>query len=157
VSRRHQAILRAVRGGRVRSQEELGRLLRRWGMAVAQPTLSRDLRQLGLVKTVTGYAAPDVATLEPVPAGTRQARLARTLRSFVLSAQAAGSLVVVKTPPAAAQPVARALDEAALPDVAGTIAGDDTVFVAAPSERAARALERRLATLAGEQEKRLPA
>jgi transcriptional regulator of arginine metabolism len=154
-ARRHQAILRVVRDQGVRSQEALARLLRGRGIAVAQPTLSRDLRELGLVKTPAGYAAPAAAAL--VPAGPPQAKLARALRSFVLSVQAAGSLVVVRTPPAAAQPVARALDEAALPDVAGTIAGDDTVFVATASDRAARALTRRLAALGGQREGRLPA
>ena len=63
--------------------------------------------------------------------------------------QPAGSLVVVKTPPAAAQPVARAIDEAPLAGAVGTIAGDDTVFIATPSERAARALARQLARALG--------
>jgi len=63
--------------------------------------------------------------------------------------QAAGPLVVLRTPPAGAQPLARALDEAALPAVVGTIAGDDTVFVATPGERAARALARRFAPSSG--------
>ncbi len=75
----------------------------------------------------------------------------------MLSVRAAGSLVVIKTPPAAAQPVARALDEIPPGDVVGTIAGDDTVFVATASERAARALGRRLAALAAVPETRLPA
>jgi len=145
-----------VRDGGVHSQEELARLLRRRGITVAQPTLSRDVRQLGLVKTPAGYVAPGAAPLEPVPAAARQAKLARALRSFALAVQRAGSLVVVKTPPAAAQPVARALDEASLAEVVGTIAGDDTVFVATPSAPAARALQRRLAALAGEPEGRLP-
>jgi transcriptional regulator of arginine metabolism len=74
----------------------------------------------------------------------REGTLRRALRGFALSIRPAGSLVVVKTPPAAAHPVARALDEAELAGVVGTIAGDDTVFVATPSEKAARALARRM-------------
>jgi transcriptional regulator of arginine metabolism len=156
--RRQQVILQLVRGGRVRSQGELGRLLRERGIAVAQPTLSRDVRELRLAKTRDGYTTPEGAPPFPSAApAERQSKLGRALRSFVLSVQAAGSLVIVKTPPASAQPVARALDEAAPREVIGTIAGDDTVFVATPSERAARELERRLRALAVTPEKRLPA
>ncbi|HEU4438161.1 MAG TPA: arginine repressor, partial [Methylomirabilota bacterium] len=70
--------------------------------------------------------------------------LARAVAEFVLSVRAAASLVVVRTPPAGAHPLARALDEADLPDVVGTIAGDDTVFVATAGPAAALRLERRL-------------
>jgi len=75
----------------------------------------------------------------------------------VVSIEPAASLLVIKTPPAAAQPVARALDEARPQGVVGTIAGDGTVSVATPSERAARDLGRRLAALAATTEKRVPA
>jgi len=136
--------LRLIRSGPVRSQEHLRHLLRQRGFVVAQPTLSRDVRELGLAKTPRGYVAPAEAVAQFAPAAMRQSKLDRALRGFALSVQAAGALVVVKTPPAAAQPVARALDEAPLAGVVGTIAGDDTVFVATPNERAARALARRL-------------
>jgi len=141
---RQEAILGLIRSGTVRSQVELQQLLRRRGIAVAQPTLSRDLRELGLAKTPRGYLVPDGTVTHFAPTQVREAKLDRALRGFALSVRAAGSLVVVKTPPAAAQPVARALDEAPLPEVVGTIAGDDTVFVATPSDGAARALARRL-------------
>ena len=156
-ARRHQAIRELVGGGRVRSQSELAQLLRRRGISVAQPTLSRDVRELGLAKTPAGYAVPDGPRPAVAATGTASARLARALRAFALSVQAAASLVVVKTPPASAQPVARALDESAMPEIAGTIAGDDTVFVATPSERAARELARRLGALAATPERRMPA
>jgi transcriptional regulator of arginine metabolism len=143
--RRQEAIVDLARSGTVRSQGEFQRLLRKRGIVVAQPTLSRDLRELGLAKTPRGYLAPQASVAQFAPAATREAKLQRALRSSVLSVQAAGSLVVVRTPPAAAHPVARALDEAELAGVAGTIAGDDTVFVATPSDSAARALARRLA------------
>lgn len=128
--------------GGVRSQEELQRRLRRRGIAVAQPTLSRDLKALGLAKTPTGYVAPAAGAFTPAEA--RQGALERSIGEFVLSVRAAGSLVVVRTPPAGAHPLARALDEAGLPDVVGTIAGDDTVFVATPGPSAALRFERRL-------------
>ncbi|MGH7369083.1 MAG: hypothetical protein ACREK9_22030, partial [Candidatus Rokuibacteriota bacterium] len=79
-----------------------------------------------------------------VPAETRRGALERAVGEFALSVRAAASLVVVRTPPAGAHPLARALDEADLPDVVGTIAGDDTVFVATPGPSAALRLERRL-------------
>jgi transcriptional regulator of arginine metabolism len=140
--RRRQAILALVGEGGIRSQEDLQRRLRRRGIEVAQPTLSRDLKVLGLAKTPTGYVSSPTAAF--VPAETRHDALDRAVGEFVLSVQAAASLVVVRTPPAGAHPLARTLDEAALPDVVGTIAGDDTVFVATPGPAAALRLERRL-------------
>ena len=141
--RRRTEILRLVQGQPVRSQEELQALLRRRGFAVAQPTLSRDVRHLGLARTPTGYAVP--ADPSPfVPGDQRADLLDQRLRLSALAVQAAGTLVVVRTPPAGANPIARAIDEAGLPDVAGTIAGDDTVFVATASTAAARRLLRRL-------------
>jgi len=142
--RRQEIILDVVRASAVRSQGELQQLLRKRGIAVAQPTLSRDLRELGLAKTPRGYLAPGAPVARFAPAALREAKLRRTLRRFALSVRPAGSLVVVKTPPATAHPVARAIDEAELAGVVGTIAGDDTVFAATPSEGAARALARRL-------------
>ena len=144
--RRQEAIVDLARSGTVRSQAEFQHLLRKRGIVVAQPTLSRDLRELGLAKTPRGYLTPQASQVRQfAPAATREAKLQRVLRGSALSVQAAGSLVVVRTPPAAAHPVARALDEAELAGVVGTIAGDDTVFVATPSDSAARALARRLA------------
>jgi transcriptional regulator of arginine metabolism len=142
--RRRAAILRLVTERPVRSQADLQRLLRRRGFAAAQATLSRDVRDLGLARTPTGYAAPP-APSPFVPAGRRQEVLDRTLVRDALSVRAAGTLVVIRTPAAGAHPVARALDEAAIPGVAGTIAGDDTIFVATPDAPSARRLARRLA------------
>lgn len=142
--RRQEAIAALVRSGHVPSQGELQRLLRLRGIAAAQPTLSRDLRELGLAKTPRGYVTPDAPLSHFAPAGLRETKLDRVLRGSALSVRAAGTLVIVKTPPAGAHPVARALDEASLPNAAGTIAGDDTVFLAARSARAARLLARRL-------------
>ena len=147
--RRRQVIAQLIRSRPVHSQAELRRLLRQRGFVVTQPTLSRDVRELGLAKTPRGYVVPEAAVTQFAPAPHREAKLAQALRGFALSVQAAGTLVVVKTPPAAAHPVARALDEAPLPAVVGTIAGDDTVFIATPSERAARALARRLTLALG--------
>ena len=137
--RRRNEIQKLIRDGAVRSQEELQQLLRGRGIAVAQPTLSRDLKDLGLAKTRDGYVTPrEAARVAPI------ARLERALREFVLTVEPAGSLVVLKTPPAAAHPVARALDESGMADVVGTIAGDDTIFLATRGVAAARKLRLRL-------------
>lgn len=150
-TRRRQTILQLVHAGVVRSQTDLRRLLRRQGIAVAQPTLSRDVRELGLAKTPGGYVAPEAGATRFAPGPVRAGKLERALRMFAVSAQTAGAVVVVKTPSAGAHPLARALDEAALAGVIGTIAGDDTIFIATPSERAARALARRLGPGLGRQ------
>jgi transcriptional regulator of arginine metabolism len=141
--RRREEIRRLVRGRAIRSQEELQALLRERGFAAAQPTLSRDLKDLGLARTPTGYVAPAEAG-RFVPAPRRATALDRVLAQAALSVRAAGTVVVVRTSPAGAHPVARAVDDAALPGVVGTIAGDDTVFVAAADAGVARRLERRL-------------
>ncbi|HXJ82204.1 MAG TPA: arginine repressor [Candidatus Methylomirabilis sp.] len=142
--RRRAEILRLVQERAVRSQEELQRLLRRRGFAAAQPTLSRDVRDLGLARTPRGYAASP-APSPFVSDERRQETLDRTLARDALSVQTAGTLVVIRTPAAGAHPVARALDEAALPGVVGSIAGDDTVFVATTDPQRAQRLARRLA------------
>jgi transcriptional regulator of arginine metabolism len=140
--RRRSEILRLVEAGGLRSQEEIRRGLRQRGIAVAQPTLSRDLKALGLAKTPAGYVTSPSAQF--VPAEQRHQALERALRESALSVQVAASLVVIRTPPAGAHPLARALDEADVADVVGTIAGDDTVFVATPGPGAALRLERKL-------------
>ena len=138
--RRRNEIQKLVRNGSVRSQEELQQLLASMGIAVAQATLSRDLNDLGLAKTRNGYVTPGDSAL-PI---AKLTKLERALKEFVLTVEPAGSLVVLKTPPAAAHPVARALDEAGLHDVVGTIAGDDTIFLATRGLAAARKLRLRL-------------
>jgi transcriptional regulator of arginine metabolism len=140
--RRRDEILRLVREAPVRSQEELASLLSARGYSVAQPTLSRDLKDLGLAKSASGYVVPETA---PAGApGRALERLSRVLREFTVTIAPAASLVVVKTSAAGADPVARALDEWDDPNVSGTIAGEDTVFVATPGTAEAGALCRRL-------------
>ena len=140
--RRREEIARLVERRPVRSQDELAGLLRGRGWRVTQPTLSRDLRALGLAKTPAGYVLP--AAVGGLTGAARPGDLDRVLAEFGRAAIAAGSLVVVRTVPAGADPVARALDEAALPGVVGTIAGEDTVFIATPGGAAARRLRDRL-------------
>jgi transcriptional regulator of arginine metabolism len=149
--RRREEILRIVRQTPVHSQDELLAALRKRGVKVTQPTLSRDLRELGLLKSTNGYVSPDaitpVATF--VPRESREHRLEQLLRDFVLSAEAAMNMVVLKTPPASAQPVASAIDAASIDDALGTVGGDDTIFVAFRTPTAAAAFARRVHQIAG--------
>jgi transcriptional regulator of arginine metabolism len=145
--RRREEILRIVRSRTVHSQEELLELLRKEGLHTTQPTLSRDIRELGLAKTPNGYVAPG-ETVAPVltftPKEDREHRLEQALTDYALSVERGGNVIVLKTPPAEAQPLARALDSAELPGVLGTIAGDDTIFLTLSTGSAARSLLRRL-------------
>jgi len=146
--RRRGEILRVIRVEPVHSQEELQQRLASRGFVVAQPTLSRDLKDLGLAKTASGYIEPGEAHAVIRGAGTREKkeeRLDRVLREFGLSVETAGTLVVLKTPPAAAHTVARAVDEVGVEGVVGTVAGDDTIFLATDSRAAATRVAARLA------------
>lgn len=151
--RRRHEMLRILQEEAVRSQDELQRLLRHRGYPAAQPTVSRDLRELGVAKGPSGYvlpapaAAPFPAPPVPEAPAAPEGGLERAVREFVLSVDAAASLVVLRTPPADASPVARALDEARLPEIVGTICGDDTIFLATRSGAAAGRLARRLGSL----------
>ena len=120
----------------VRSQGELAALLAGEGIEVTQATLSRDLEELGAVKLrgvdggVGVYVVPeDGSPVRGVTGGTE--RMSRLLGELLVSVDASGNLAVLRTPPGAADYLASAIDRAALPDVVGTIAGDDTIFVVA--------------------------
>ncbi|CAM4457045.1 Arginine repressor [Mycobacterium basiliense] len=120
----------------VRSQTELAALLAAEGIEVTQATLSRDLEELGAVKLrgadggVGVYVVPeDGSPVRGVAGGTD--RLSRLLGELLVSSDASANLAVLRTPPGGAHYLASAIDRAALPYVVGTIAGDDTVFVAA--------------------------
>ena len=158
--RRREEILLIVSQTPVHSQDELLAALRKRGFRVTQPTLSRDLRELGLIKTPNGYVSPEAlagtaATARDVaafsPRESREARFEQLVRDSVVFAEAAGNLVVVKTPVAAAQPVASAIDSMPLDDALGTIGGDDTIFVAFRTPTAAAAFARRVHQIAGMQ------
>ncbi len=129
-TRRQKTIADILRAEPVASQEEVTARLRAQGLAVTQATVSRDLDQLGAVKVKRGgvlrYALPDQIGDNDWAA----ARLRRIFAEWVQSVEAAGNLVVLKTPPGSAHLVGLALDQARLEEVAGTICGDDTLFVA---------------------------
>jgi transcriptional regulator of arginine metabolism len=121
-----------IAGREVRSQAALVELLAEDGIVVTQATLSRDLDELGArkVRATDGtlvYALGD--SVEPSPPPGRTARLSRLAEELVTSCEAAGNLVVVRTPPGGAHFLASAVDGAGLTEVAGTVAGDDTVLL----------------------------
>lgn len=133
---RQARIVAVLSAAAVRSQSELAGLLAAEGIEVTQATLSRDLEELGAVKLrgadggVGVYVVPeDGSPVRGVSGGT--GRLSRLLSELLVSTDATGNLAVLRTPPGAADYLASAIDRAALPYVVGTIAGDDTIFVAA--------------------------
>jgi transcriptional regulator of arginine metabolism len=138
---RQGQILKLLSGQPVASQDELRRRLVHLGMRVTQATLSRDLRELRLVKTAEGY--------RPIPAvGTDEASalpaLTHALKEFLLDMRSAQNLLVLKTPPGGAQPLAAAVDGEHWKEVAGTLAGDDTVLIITPSRGACVVVRKRL-------------
>jgi transcriptional regulator of arginine metabolism len=136
---RHARVVATVATRAVHSQVQLARLLQADGLHVTQATLSRDLEELGAVKlrTPDGGLPVYVIPEDGAPLTTRSAedapptRLARLLGELLVSAEASANLVVLRTPPGAAHFLASAVDRAGLAQVAGTIAGDDTILVVA--------------------------
>jgi transcriptional regulator of arginine metabolism len=132
---RQARIVELVSQEQVRSQTELLALLEAEGIETTQATLSRDLEELGAVKLrgaggVPVYVIPDDGSpVRGIEGGT--GRLSRLLAELLVSADASGNLAVLRTPPGGAHYLASALDRAALHDVVGTIAGDDTLMVVA--------------------------
>jgi transcriptional regulator of arginine metabolism len=145
--RRQAAILQTLEREAVRSQEQLRRRLRAAGFDVTQATLSRDIRELGLVK-----GGPDGAYRSPALAMPMNVAPPTALQRAVLEYQSrltrVQQLVVLNTGLGQAQALCVALDQAHLPEVVGTIAGEDTILVITPDVRRAKALVRRLESMA---------
>jgi transcriptional regulator of arginine metabolism len=125
---RHSAILELINRGAAHTQQEIAAALARRGMQATQATISRDIQELGLVRSGGGYRSS-----------------AALVRELVLSVEMVEPMAVIKTPPGTANMVARRIDEAALPGIAGTVAGDDTIFVVLRKPNAGRALKQLLA------------
>jgi len=127
-SERHSAILELVNRGSAHTQQDIAAALARRGVMATQATISRDIQELGLVRSGTGYRSS-----------------AALVRELVLSVELVQPLAVIRTPPGTANLVARRIDEAALPGVAGTVAGDDTIIAVLRNASAARSLKQLLA------------
>jgi transcriptional regulator of arginine metabolism len=136
---RHSAILDIIRSGEIASQEELMLGLKARQIDVSQSTLSRDIQELRLAKTGGVYTVVDS---EPTAKSADDSF--RIIREFLVDVAVAKNIVVVKTGPGHASTVSQALDEAGWPEAIGTIAGENTIFIAARSEQEAKKLERRI-------------
>ena len=161
-AQRHERIARIIQEHTIWSQHELADRLARAGYAVTQATLSRDLTRMGVLKGPAGYVLPEMAAVgasamdhrrgATVIAGhaagagvneERDAMLERALRRELRAIDAAGNLIVIRTDAGHANALAIEIDRIRMPDVLGTIAGDDTVFLALRSAAAAGRLARR--------------
>lgn len=142
--RRQAAILDLVGREAIHSQEQLGKRLRAQGFDVTQATLSRDIRDLGLVKRAADSAYQGAPAEATGTSPSAEAALHRALSEYASGVDRVQQLVVVRTGPGQAQPLAAAIDRARLADVVGTLAGDDTILVISRNERGARALVKEL-------------
>jgi transcriptional regulator of arginine metabolism len=154
---RHQLVVELLTTHEVRSQPELLELLESHGVQVTQATLSRDLVELDAVRVRAHsgslvYAVPaEGGDRRPAAPGETAAaghRLGRLLADLLVSAEASANLVVLRTPPGAAQFLASAMDKVEYADVLGTIAGDDTVLVMSRDPKGGEEIARRLVALA---------
>ena len=136
---RHAAIRDVIAARELSSQEELRRALFRRGHRVTQATLSRDIHELGLVKTAEGYKMPLGEGVE-----IHLPSIERLIQEFVYDVKTAQNLVVVKTSPGSAQPVSAAMDAEEWDEVVGTIGGDDTILAIASNAKSAVRLSQRI-------------
>jgi len=137
---RHGQILRLVFAEHISNQEDLRRRLAQQRLRVTQATLSRDLQELQLVKTKGGYRSASALPEETAAVPP----LTRALGEFLLDLQPAENLLVLKTPPSGAQPLAAAVDAAKFPEIVGTIAGDDTILIITPNRRSRESLQKKI-------------
>ncbi len=145
---RHAAILRVVRERRIESQDELREALADEGFTVTQATLSRDIRELGLVKVADSEGRP-YYTLPP-ETWQKSPPLQRLLPTLFVGAEGVGNLLLVKTLAGGAHPVAEAIDWEEWPEVLGTVAGDDTVLVISRDPDGGAGLAQRLLAMANQ-------
>ena len=142
---RRNQILELLKSERVATQAALCRKLARRGIRVTQATISRDIEELGLIKTRGGYRLPDA----PQTAAPPQPVLPNILKEFVREVLLAANVVVVRTHPGNAHTVGVALDSAQWPEVVGTVAGDDTIFMATPGKPQAARVRKKITALLG--------
>ncbi len=151
-ARRQKALADLLRAEALGSQDDVTERLKAQGHDVTQATVSRDLVQLGAVKVKRGGALAYALPEQIGSSDWAAARLQRIFAEWVQSVEAAGNLLIVKTPPGSAHLVGLALDQAQLEEVAGTICGDDTLFIALRDGVAAGTMAGRFRSLAGDPE-----
>jgi transcriptional regulator of arginine metabolism len=141
---RQAAILDIVGREAIRNQEALRQKLKARGFDVTQATLSRDIKELGLVKRAADSAYQRAGPPEPSRSEASEQALRRAVAEYLRGVVKVDQLIVLRTDAGLAQPLAVAIDRAALPEVAGTIAGDDTILVIARGSRRAASVAARL-------------
>ena len=146
-AQRHAAILKLIQKQRVQSQEQLRARLHADGIDVTQATLSRDIRELRLIKVPNADGGSSYAV--PPQTETLRPPLHQLLPALLLSLDGVGNLLIAKTPAGAASALTEALDAQGWPEVVGTIAGDNTILIIAKSDKARRAVEQRLSDQTG--------
>src|SRR5215471_15098404 len=146
---RRQAIVELVGEGPVHSQRELADLLRRRGYETTQATLSRDLRSLGIGKAPSREGATRYTLAKPAHEVLDESRIRLEIGAFIQTVELIGNLVLVRTPPGNAHGVGRAFDLVGWSEIAGTIAGDDTILVVTRTRAAAKSFRNRLAQSTG--------
>lgn len=139
---RRDALAAIIRADPIASQESLSQRLRAAGHEVTQATVSRDLEALGAIRSKIGGKLAYLLPGDP----EESSELSRILEEWRVSVEVAGNLIIMRTRPGSAHVVAAALDTAALPDIAGTIAGDDTLFIAIRDNFSAAAVAQRLSS-----------
>ncbi len=149
-TQRQHRVIQILEQSAVSSQQRLVELLSEAGVEATQATVSRDLEEIGAVKVRAAggesvYAVPDLPKDRLAP----EDHLRRVLGEWVVEVTWSANLVVVRTPPGCAHVVASALDRAGLPEILGTVAGDDTMIVVAVEEVGGAELAGRLSSLAG--------
>ena len=147
-ARRQAVVLELINDEEIRSQEQLRARLKARGFDVTQATLSRDIKDLGLVKR-SADGNYQLQGVEPPVPGSAGVALQRALAEYASGVDCVEQLVVVRTGAGQAQPLALAIDRAQLPEAIGTIAGDDTILVIARDDRRAAALVKRFEMYAG--------
>lgn len=148
-ARRQSAILDVVEHEPVRNQEQLRQRLAARGFAVTQATLSRDIKELGLLKR-SADGAYQPSSVDNTPQTTAFGTLARALSEYLVTLEPVQQLVVVRTGAGQAQLLGLAIDRAKLPEVVGTLAGDDTILVIARDPKNALAVVTKLQAFADE-------
>ncbi len=146
-ARRHSAIREVVDHEVVRNQDQLRRHLATRGFVVTQATLSRDIKEIGLVKRAADGAYQPIGSDAPPPQAAARATLGRALTGYLQGLDVSEQLLILRTGPGQAPLLAIAIDRARLDEVLGTIAGDDTILVICRRPRAARAVAARLESL----------
>jgi transcriptional regulator of arginine metabolism len=150
-ARRQAAIQDVVEHEAVRSQEQLRQRLAARGFSVTQATLSRDIKELGLLKrSADGAYQPAGGDVQQVSPATAATALGKAVAEYMVNAEPVQQLIVLRTGAGQAQMLGLAIDRARLPEVVGTIAGDDTILVIARDARNALAIVKKLQTLANE-------